>query len=61
MAGPFVYNIIAGKSGERAFDVKISDGNIVRIMLYTYIYIWPIFTVYTTIFIIYHTGLYISR
>lgn len=39
MAGPFVYNIIAGKSGKRAFDVKISDGNIVRIMLYTYIYI----------------------
>jgi len=38
VAGPFVYNIIPDKSGKRAFDVKISDGNIVRIILYLYIY-----------------------
>lgn len=38
MAGPFVYNIIPGKSGKRAFDVKISNGHIVHIIYMAQIY-----------------------
>jgi hypothetical protein len=51
VAGPFVYNIIAYKSGKRAFDVKISDGNIVRIIFYIYdpyIRFTQRFSLYTT-------------
>lgn len=57
MVRPFVYNIIPRKSGKRAFDVKISDGNIVRIILYMYIY-GP-YLRFTLGFLLYTTPVYI--